>query len=96
MKKVLLTSLAAAIISLTFFTLFFAIALAFQGCGGKEIVEVKMPVPLVCEYNLTKQPIIRTDTSVELLETLTNLAYDGRMLRDDIRSIPCLNIKEVQ
>lgn len=95
MTKVL-AILAAAIISLTFFALFFSIVLLFTGCGGKEIVEVKMPVPLVCEYNLTKLPIIRTGSNVELLETLTNLAYDGRMLRDDIRSIPCLDIKEVQ
>lgn len=91
-----LAILAAEVISLAFFALFFVVALLFTGCSGKEIVEVKMPVPLVCEYNLTKQPIIRSSTNVELLETLTNLAYDGRMLRDDIRSIPCLDIKEVQ
>lgn len=73
-----------------------ALIFSLQGCSSKEIVEVKMPVPMVCEYNLTKQPIIRTSTNVELLETLTNLSYDGRMLRDDIKSIPCLDIKEVQ
>lgn len=73
-----------------------ALTLSLQGCSSKEIVEVKVPVPLVCEYNLTKMPIIQTSTNVELLETLTNLAYDGRVLRDDIRNIPCLNVKEAQ
>lgn len=95
MKEVFIL-VVTAFVSVFAFAAIAALIFSFQGCGGKEIVEVKMPVPLVCEYNLTKQPIIRTGTNVELLETLTNLAYDGRMLRDDIRSIPCLDIKEVQ
>ena len=87
---------ATAIVSVLACAIVAALIFSLQGCSSKEIVEVRTPVPMVCEYNLTKQPIIRTSTNVELLETLTNLSYDGRMLREDLKSIPCLNIKEVQ
>lgn len=88
--------LVAALVSVLLCGALFALVLSFVGCSSKEIVEVKMPVPVVCEYNLTKAPIIRTSSTEELLETITNLSYDGRIIRDDLRSIPCLDIKEVK
>lgn len=88
--------LVAALVSVLLCGALFAIVLSFVGCSSKEIVEVKLPVPVVCEYNLTKSPVIRTSSTEELLETITNLSYDGRIIRDDLRSIPCLDIKEVK
>lgn len=69
------------------------IIFCITGCSTKkEIVRVDVPIPTNCDYNLTKAPEIKTETLQDLLNTLTELTLDSKKLRQDIQSIPCLNI----
>lgn len=75
----------------------FLFALLILGCSKVEykdkIVEVYMPIPQKCDYNLSKEPSLDTSTNESLLNSLTELSYDSVKIRKELRSIPCLNIK---
>lgn len=75
----------------------FLFALMLLGCSKVEyrdkIVEVYMPVPQKCDYNLSKEPSMDTSSNENLLNSLTELSYDSVKIRNELKSIPCLNIK---
>ena len=88
---------------LCYFVLLFllaTLALTFVGCAKEKIVveykEVFKAVPQKCDLNISKPVTIDTSTLQRKLDTLTDLSYDGLELREKIKSVPCLNIIEIE
>lgn len=73
------------------------VLLALFGCTTKtETISVYKPVPTVCEYNLTAVPKIETNSTQEVLDSITFIAVDYYKIRQDLYLIPCLEIKELK
>ena len=85
---------------LCFFLILSSVVLFFVGCAKEKIVveykEVFKAVPQKCDLNISKPVTIDTSTLQRKLDTLTDLSYDGLELREKIKSVPCLNIIEIE
>lgn len=84
-------------------SVFLLIVLSFTtiGCSNKtEIVEkpviVYKPVPTHCDFNITRPPVIDTNSTHSLLNSITELSIDSVMLRKQIKAVPCLNVFEIK
>lgn len=84
-------------------SVFLLIVLSFttSGCSSKaEIVEkpviVYKPVPTNCDFNITRPPVIDTNSTHSLLNSITELSIDSVMLRKQIKAVPCLNVFEIK
>lgn len=69
--------------------------MSIAGCSSQTTQKVYMPVPTNCDYNLTVIDINTTDETATL-RTATKIIYNEAKIREDIKAIPCLNVKEVR
>lgn len=91
------SSVVLFLISIIMLLMLFAIT----ACSSKtEIVEkpviVYKPVPTNCDFNITRPPVIDTNSTHSLLSSITELSIDSVMLRKQIKAVPCLNVFEIK
>lgn len=93
--------LANCVLLLLCITILVTLMAITTGCSGKtEIVEkpviVYKPVPTHCDFNITRPPVIDTNSTHSLLNSITELSIDSVMLRKQIKAVPCLNVFEIK
>lgn len=95
----LITYFANALLLVVILLIITALIFSLNGCASKKEIEHKekvvlnyIPVPIKCDLNITRPPLILYDTLQNRIKSLTELAFDGAKLREQLKKVPCLKI----
>lgn len=99
MKEIVQHILAGLMFVFALFVLVY-ILIGLTGCTKTEIkyidkpYEVKVAVPQKCEFNLPPRPIIKNGNMKEVFATTALMIADSKVLRKEIKKLPCVILKE--
>lgn len=100
MKNDIFVFLMNALFAVMVFIILVILIFLTSGCAKKQpeieyrekVVLNYIPVPTKCDFNITHPPLILYDTLQNRIKSLTELAFDGVKLREQLKKVPCLKI----
>lgn len=100
MKNDIFVFLTNALFAVMVFIILVILIILASGCAKKQpeieyrekVVLNYIPVPTKCDFNITRPPLILYDTMKNRIKSLTELAFDGVKLREQLKKVPCLKI----
>lgn len=100
MKNDIFVFLTNIVLTIMVFVILVILIFLTSGCAKKQpeieykekVVLNYIPVPTKCDFNITRPPLILYDTLQNRIKSLTELAFDGVKLREELKSVPCLKI----
>ena len=98
MKNDIFVFLMNALFVVMVFIILVVLIILTSGCAKKQpeieyrekVVLNYIPVPTKCDFNITRPPLILYDTLQNRIKSLTELAFDGVKLREQLKKVPCL------